>query len=220
MLALLFILLAAPLEQAQALEAKGDDGAAIAVLSKAVASDPLWAIGRVELGRLQLKRGEAEAALHQLDVARSLAFDNPRAHYLFALAAADTGRHTEAKGALEVALSLREGFADAQLRLATMLDAEGDTKEALRLLKAYRATHEASNGQRLQYASLLERSGEPKAAEAELRALMEVPALRTLVARRLIALLEAQGRAQDAQKVRNQVDPPKRQLRELKPSRR
>lgn len=218
--ALVLLISATPIEQAQALEERGDDGAALALLEKAVATDPKWAIGRVELGRLQLKRGAADFALQHLDVARSLAPENPRAHYLFALAADEAGRRNESRHALEVALSLREGYADAQVRLASVLFADGEFRRAAEALKPYVAAHPEANGARLQYADALERAGDKTAAERELRALMQVAPVKALAGRRLVALLETSGRQGDAEKVKQQIDPPRRQLRELQPSKR
>lgn len=217
---LLIILAATPFEQAQALEQGGDDAAAIALLEASVKSDPRWAMARVELGRLQLKQGATEAALQQLDIARSLAPENPRAHYLFALAADEAGRRNESRRALEVALALREGYADAQVRLAGVLAAEGDYRGAALTLRPYLAAHPEANGARLQYAEALDRSGDRAGAEKELRALLQVAALKVLAGRRLASLLEGQDRAAEAAKVRQAIDPPRRQLRELQPSRR
>jgi len=216
--AFLTLLAATPLEQAHALEEKGDDLAARSVLEAAVIADPKWAIGRVELGRLQLKQGVCDFALQHLDVARSLTPENPRAHYLFALAADEAGHRNESRLALGVALSLRDGYADAQVRLAGLLFADADYAGAVRALKPYVAAHPGSNGARLQLADALERAGDPTAAEHELRALISVPAVKALAGRRLVALLESTGRNADAARVRAQVEPPKRQLRELQPS--
>ncbi|MFO0596044.1 MAG: tetratricopeptide repeat protein [Myxococcaceae bacterium] len=207
-------------EQAQALENAGDDRGALRLLTAAVVENPTWAIGRVELGRLELKLGETDAAFAQLDIARSLAPENPRAHYLFALAADDAGHRNESRRALEVALALRSGYADAQQRLASVLVAEGDFAGASVALRAYLSAHPDANGARLQLADALERAGSRKEAEAELRTLIEVPALKTLAGRRLVALLEAAGRQGEAEKLRVKLDPPKRQLRDLKPSKR
>ena len=218
MLALLLILAASPLEQAQSLEQNGDDGAALALLQIAVAGDPRWAMARVELGRLQLKQGASEQAFEQLDIARSLAPENPRAHYLFALAADEAGRRNESRRALEVALVLREGYADAQVRLAGVLSAEGDDAGAARLLRPYVAAHPEANGARLQFAEALVRSGDAAGAEKELRALLSVGSLKVLAGRKLLALLDSQGRSGEAQKLRQAIDPPARQWRELKPS--
>jgi Flp pilus assembly protein TadD len=217
MWALLLILATSPLEQAQALEQNGDDGAAIAVLETAVKGDPRVALFRVELGRLQLKQGLADA-LEQLDIARSLAPENPRAHYLFALAADEAGRRNESRRALEVALSLREGYADAQVRLAGVLSAEGDDKRAAEVLKPYVAAHPDASGARLQLAESLMRSGDAAGAEKELRALLHLSGLKVLAGRKLVALLDSQGRTREAHALRLTIDPPARQLRELKPS--
>lgn len=220
MLALLLLISgASPLEQAQALEQGGDDAAAIAVLEDAVKADPKTALFRVELGRLQLKQGTSDFALQHLDTARSLAPENPRAHYLFALAADEAGRRNESRRALEVALALREGYADAQVRLAGVLSAEGDAKGAADTLKPYVAAHPEANGARLQLAEALTRSGDMVAAEKELRSLLSVAGLKVLAGRKLLALLDSQGRTQEAHKLRQAIDPPARQLRELKPSR-
>lgn len=220
MWALLLLLMATPFEQAQALEQAGDDAGATALLEAAVRADPRWAIGRVELGRLQLKQGATQAAFQHLDIARSLAPENPRAHYLFALAADEVGRRAESRQALEVALVLREGYADAQVRLAGVLAAQGDSRGAARALRAYLSAHPEANGARLQLADALERSGDQAGAEKELRALLQVAPLKVLAGRRLLALLEAEGRTAEAAKLRQVLDPPRRQLRELQPSRR
>lgn len=216
---LLTVLATTPLSEAQALEESGNDAAAIALLQAAVTADPRWAMGRVELGRLELKQGASESALVHLDIARSLAPENPRAHYLFALAAGEAGHRNESRRALEVALTLREGYADAQVRLASVLSAEGDHRGAATALRPYVATHPEANGARLQLAEALERSGDAAGAEKELRALLHVAALKVLAGRRLLALLDSQGRTTEAEKVRHAIDPPRRQLRELKPSR-
>jgi uncharacterized protein (TIGR02996 family) len=217
---LVLVLAATPLEIAQEWETRGDDGKAIAELTVAVTKDPAWSIGRVELGRLQLKQGLSDTALENLDIARTLAPENPRAHYLFALAASDAGRHNEARRALEVALALREDYPDAQLRLANVLMGDREFVPAATLLAKYVTAHADDGGARLQYADALAKSGQPKPAEAQLRALLDKPNLRVLAGRRLAALLDAQGRRADAEAVRKKIDPPKKQLRELQPSRR
>ncbi|MEW5738822.1 MAG: tetratricopeptide repeat protein [Myxococcota bacterium] len=208
------------LQRAQGLENQGDDVGAAAILETAVAGDPTWAMARLELGRLQLKLGQRlEVAEAHLDIARSLAPENPRAHYLFALAADERGRRKDAVRALQVALALRDDYADARYRLAGLLYAEGDFARAAQAYADFAALHPEATGARLQLASALEQSGQEKQAEKELRKLMEVPASRPVAGRRLAELLERQGRAVEAQKVRHAVDPPKKQLRALKPSR-
>jgi len=80
--------------------------------------------------------------------------------------------------------------------------------------------HPEGNAARLQLAESLEQSGDLEGAEKELRALLQVGALQALAGRRLLALLDSQGRTLEAHRVRQAIEPPRRQLRELKPSRR
>ncbi len=212
---------AGAVELARAQEERGAVQEALGTLQAAVTADPRWVLARLELGRLQLAQGVApEAALHHLDVARSLAPENPRAQYLFALAADEQGLRDQARRALEVSLTLRPDYGDASYRLAGLLAAEGRHAEAATALKAYLASEPGATGARLQLATALERSGDVPGAERELRALMQAPAQRFLAGRRLADLLERSGRAAEARRLRTSLEPPKRQLRELKPSRR
>ncbi|MBL8912634.1 MAG: hypothetical protein JNM17_18215 [Archangium sp.] len=216
---LITVVLASAIDDAQALESNGDDRGATVLLEKAVFADPRWAIGRVELGRMQLKLGETEYAWLHLDIARTLAPENPRAHYLYALASDELGHRRDARAALELALSLRDGYADAQVRLASVLFAEADFAGAAATLKPYVAKHPEANGARLQLADALERSGDKKGAEHELRSLLSHPTLKQLAGRRLVALLDSEGKHAESEKIKALIDPPKRQLRDLKPSR-
>lgn len=207
------------LARARAHEAAGETARAREALAEAVRRDPAWPMVRVELGRLLLLDGRApREAFEHLDVARSLSPENPRAHYLFALAADEHGRRGEARRALEVALALRADFADAQVRLAGLLFAEGDFVGAARAYRVVAAATPAASGARLQLALALERSGGVREAEDELRSLMTLPPARVLAARRLAELLERQGRRADAEAVRAAAEPPRRQLRPLRPS--
>lgn len=209
------------LDQARVQEDQGQPLAALATLEQAVAADPRWVLARLELGRLALAQGvKTEAALHHLDVARSLSPENPRAHYLFALAADEQGLRGQARRALEVALLLRPDYGDAGYRLAGLLVGEGRFADAAALLSRYLATHPEATGARSQLASALERAGDLKGAERELRELLKVPGQRLLAGRRLADLLERSGRKAEAAKLRASLEPPRRQLRELKPSRR
>ncbi len=221
MLALLLTLVSSlPLEQARALEEAGEAMAAQAVLQSAVRQEPSWAVARLELGRLQLRNGSPDSALHHLDVARSLAPENPRAHYFYGLAAYEVGLRNQSRAAFEVALALRNGFSDAQLRLALVMVEDGEPLSAVSPLRQYLKVHPTSNGARFQLADALERGGEVSQAEAELRSLLTVFPVRELAARKLVSLLHNAGRTSDAEKVRQLVATPKRSMRELQRSRR
>lgn len=209
------------LQQARSLESAGDDAGAAQVLARAVEADPTWAMARLELGRLELKLGlHTDAALVHLDIARSLAPENPRAHYLYALAADEQGAHRAARQALEVALALRDDYSDARFRLAGLLFADGDYPGAVAAYHVFVSNHPDATGAQLQLATALERAGQAVDAEKTLKALMQVPAVRVLAGRRLADLLDRQGRKSEAAKVRVAIDPPKKSLRQLKPSRR
>lgn len=213
--------LASPLDDAARLEAAGDDAKALGVLQAAVKVDPAWAMARVELGRLQLKLGQdTDAALQHLDVARSLAPDNPRVHYLYALAAEEAGARSAALQALDVSLTLRDDFAEARYRRAGLRLALGDAAGAAADYRRYVTQLPEATGAWLQLAAALEASGQAGEAEKTLRTLLDVPAAKALAGRRLVDLLERQGRKADAAKVRARVDAPKKPMRSLKPSKR
>lgn len=208
------------LSEAQVFESRGDDVGAIQTLEHAVHADSAWAMGRLELGRLLLKNGRLEESFTHLDVARTLAPENPRGHYLFALAAGETARRNEAVQALSVALSLRQGYGDAQVRLASLLMEQGDFSAASALLQQYLERDSSAVSARLQLAEALERGGDLRGAERELRRLLSVASLKVLVGHRLVALLEQQGKHDEAQHLRQTLQRPVRKLRELQRSRR
>lgn len=219
----LVVLAAAPhqaqLSEALALEKSGRDGLALERLEALSVLDPTWETSRMELARLRLKLGaDAERAGWHADIARSLSPENPRAHYLFALAEDEAGRAESAIRALEVALTLRAEFPDARLRLATILSAQRRWREAVAQWRLYLATAPTATGARLQLALALDRAGELKAAERELRALSKLDAVRVVATRRLIDLLEHSHRASEAAALRRSLEVPGRVLRPLKPS--
>lgn len=217
------LLAAAPhqarLTEALELEKQGADARALEQLEALVATDPTWELARLEAARLRLKVGTGlERASWHADIARSLAPENPRAHYLWALAEDENGNPAEATRSLEVALSLRADFPDARFRLAGLLSAQRRWPEAVAAWRAYAEATPAATGARLQLAQALERSGELKAAENELRALLKIDALRPVATRRLADLLDKAGHHDEATRLRRSLDQPARALRPLKPS--
>jgi predicted Zn-dependent protease len=205
---------------ALAIEGGGDDGAAISAMEVAVRKVPTWSMARLELGRLMLKQGaNTDAALIHLDIARSLSPENPRGHYLFALAAKEQGHAREARAALEVALSLRADYEDARSRLASMQFESGDYRDAVLSFRAYTKAHPEATTARLQLALALERTERSHEAEAELRLMLRLPGARVVAARRLAEFLERQGRATEASRLReSQRSEPRRTFRALRPS--
>ncbi|MBL8920663.1 MAG: tetratricopeptide repeat protein [Myxococcaceae bacterium] len=217
------VLFAAPhqakLDSALALEQQGNDAQALAQVEALVAADPTWDLCRLEAARLGLKLGVGlERAGWHSDIARSLTPENPRAHYLWALTQDEAGRREEATRALEVALALRHDFPDARLRLAGLLSAQARWKEAAREWSRYLESAPQASGARLQLAQALAESGQRKAAEAELRALLRLDALRPVALRKLAELLHREGRHEEARQLEKRLSPPRRELRSLKPS--
>jgi len=201
------------------LEKQGADAQALERLENLVSVDPAWDLGRLELARLRLKLGDdAERAGWHADVARSLSPENPRAHYLWALAQDEAGHREAATRALEVALTLRADFGDARFRLAGLLASQASWSEAVAQWREYLRTAPNATGARLQLAQALEKSGALKAAERELRALLLIEAIRVPAARRLIELLEHSQRHAEAVTIRRSLEAPGRALRPLKPS--
>lgn len=220
---LALVLVAAPhkalLTAALDLEKQGDDAHALERLEHVVSIDPTWDLGRLELSRLVLKLGvDAERAGWHADVARSLSPENPRAHYLWALAQDEAGHHEAATRALEVSLALRGDFSDARLRLAGLLASQARWNEAVAQWREYLRAAPTATGARLQLALALEKSGDLKTAERELRALLSIEAVRVPAARRLIDLLEHSQRHAEAVSLRRSIEAPGRALRPLKPS--
>lgn len=201
------------------LEADGRDDQALALADELVRLQPTWELARLEAARLRLKLGrELERAEHHADTARSLAPENPRAHFLFALTLLERGALAQAEGELGVSLALREDYQDARLRLAGLLFQQGRFGEAATHYRLYADKHPADTGSRLQLAAALERAGDLKGAERVLRELGAHAAVQRLAWRRLAEVLERQGKHDDASRWRAKADPPKAGLRALQPS--
>jgi Tfp pilus assembly protein PilF len=193
-----------------------EDADALMALDKQVVASPSSAIPRLDAAALRLKAGEQlDHAMFDIDVAMSLAPENPRAHYLFGQLMEEKGDTAAAKRSYLTALALREDYDDARFRLAGLLMREGAFADAAQAYGRYTKAHPDATGARLQLASALEQSGDSKSAEKELKALYAAPASKLLAARKLAELYERLNRPKDAAKVRDSVDPPKRKLREL-----
>ncbi|MBM4783907.1 MAG: tetratricopeptide repeat protein [Archangiaceae bacterium] len=209
----------ARLADALELEKQGADAQALEKLEALVVTDPTWDLARLEAARVRLKVGtELERASWHADIARSLAPENPRAHYLWALAQDENGNPVEATRSLEVALSLRADFPDARFRLAGLLSAQRRWPEAVIAWRTYVESMPAATGARLQLAQALEQSGDLKGAETELRGLLKVEPLRPVATRRLADLLDRSGHHDEASRLRRSLEQPGRTLRPLKPS--
>ncbi len=153
-----------------------------------------------------------------LDAARSLAPENPRAHYLFGLMMEERGQLDAAEAAYRVALALRSDYDDAQFRLASLWYRAKKFDLAAPAYRDFVKAHPESTGAVLQLSSALELSGDLAGAEKTLKALYADKKTHDLGGRKLAELYDREGKPKDAAKVRAAIDPPKRQLRELKRS--
>lgn len=200
------------------LERQGDDRAAVTALEQLLTTDPWCGLCRLEAARLCLKLGDAvnRARLHA-EVARAFGPENPRTHFVWAMAEDEAGQADAAIKALEVSLALRPDYSEARFRLAGLLSSAGRWPQALQEWQRYTKDFPAATGARLQLADALSNTGQAKAAEAELRKLLKIDASRVPATRRLIELLERTGRQQEASRLAAALSPA-RALRPLRPS--
>lgn len=191
----------------------------LAALDKRVSADPASALARLDAAQQRLLIGEElDRAMFDVDVARSLLPENPRAHFLFGQLMEEKGDKPAARASYETALGLRDDYDEARFRLAGLLFQGGAFAEAALAYGRYVKAHPEASGARLQHAVSLEKAGDVHAAEKELKSLYADAKTRELGGRKLLELYERHGREREATKLRAAVEPPKRKLRDLKPS--
>lgn len=210
------------LRAALALEQAGDDQAALSAMDAVVRDLPGWELPRIEAARLRLKLGrELDRASFDLDIARTIAPENPRTHYFTALAFEEAKADEAAIRSYRLALALRPTLDDARLRLAGALFANGALEAAEREYALLANRRPEWTHARLQWAATLESLGRMAEAEAVLVALRQADAASVVVIRRLAELYERAGRAKEAGVLRALLEPkPVRKLRPLPKSRR
>ena len=204
------------------LEAQGRPDAAQRLADILVHEEPTSAVARLEAGRLRIQRGE-ELGRAELDLMAALALapELPRAHYLYGLLMEAQRRDDEAQNAYRLALIYRPGYDDARLRLASLHFANAQWQEAEAHYRELSRRQPGEHLPRLQLAATLERQGQHDEAENILRALWEGDPRSIAAGRRLLALYEATGQADKAKRLRRSLEePPQKQMRPLKPSRR
>lgn len=214
---------AAPrLEDALAAEAAGDDQRAIAMLESTIAQQPAWEQPRLEAGRIRLKVGaDLDRAEFDLEVARALAPENPRAQYLWGLVREERGANDEALRAYRLALEFRPSYDEARFRLAGLYFAREDWEHAELEYRELARRDPHSVQARLQLVSALERQGKDDAAQAELLSLWSEERSKA-AGRRLAELYERTGQTQKAKRLRAELESgePRKKMRPLQKSRR
>ncbi|AGC45069.1 hypothetical protein MYSTI_03763 [Myxococcus stipitatus DSM 14675] len=210
------------LSDALALEAGGDDTAALQAVEALVRAKPQWELPRLEAARLLLKLGgSVDQAQAHLDVALQVAPSNPRAWYLQGLLLEERGQPLQAARAYETAVQHRASYEEARFRLGGLWVSQGDLLKA-ELHYRYLVRLKPEWVQvRLQLAEVLEKQERLLDAETELLAARGFQPDSPLVLRRLADFYERTDRPQLAAKVRKSMEPQeKRRMRALKPSRR
>lgn len=217
---LLLALASAPtLSDVQARELAGDADGALQVADAVSLKHPTLALARLESGRLRLVLGrEPERAAHELDVARTLAPENPRAQWWWALASLEQGNVREARAALERALELREDLDEARARLAGLCAEALDWPCALTHERWLASRPGTGPGPWLRLAAAQEQAGALAEAEASLRQVLQRVPAHAVARLRLAAVLERSGRVQEAEALRSGTSHARRELRALPPS--
>jgi len=204
------------LEDALAIERSGDGVRAVDSMERLVRDDPVWALARIEAGRLQLKLGrDLDRAQMHLDAARSLAPENARAHYLWGLLMEERGRRREAIRSFQIAVLYRPDYADARFRLAGHYFSEGDWAQAEVHYRALSRLGPDWSQARLQLAASLEKEGKLAEAEEELARLLAEQPQSTLFRRKLGEFYTRTQRPELAEKL---LAEPKKKMRELNKS--
>jgi tetratricopeptide (TPR) repeat protein len=209
------------IENVHALEREGRDADALAAVDALVRRLPGSELPRLESVRLRMKLArELERAAFDADVARSLAPENPRAHFLFGLVSEERGEEEEAVRAYEMALILRPSYEEPRFRLAGIYFARGDWALAEEHYRELAGEDPEPSSARLQWIAALERQGREAAAEQELIRIRRADPGSTAVARRLVALYERTGRPGLAQKILAELETPGANEKKMRPLRR
>lgn len=191
----------------------------LAELDRLIAKDPSAPLPRLDASAKRIANGEElDRALLDLDVARSIWPENPRAHFLFGQLMEERGDKDQARASYQTALGLRDDYDDARFRLAGLLFQSGAFADAAAAYARYVKAHPDATGARLQHALALEKAGDVHGAEKELKALYADAKTREMAGHKLVGLYERHGREKDAARLRGAVEPPKRKLRDLQRS--
>lgn len=210
------------LQSALAKEQAGDDAGAVASLTTLSRANPIWDLPHLELARLALKEGgNMDAALLHLEVAESVAPENPRGQYLFGLWYEERGKTLKARAAFERAVLFRPNYPEARFRLGGLYLAADEPDSAVAQFSAIKRLDPTATQARLQLAQAEEKQGNPSAAESELKSLHAEQPESKAVTRRLAELYERTLRPKLAQRLRAELAPASpRHLRALPRSRR
>lgn len=213
---------AAAMQRAAELERGGRDAEALALVDQWIQRQPASELLRLESARLRIKLGqELDRAQLDLETARSLTPENPRANYLWGVLMEERGEREAAARAYALALHYRSTYSEARFRLAGLYFAQGDWARAEEQYRALTLAEPQDVNARVQLARSLEKLGKLEETELELRRLHEGAPRTERFARALADFYERTGRPHLAEKVRRSLpEAPKKKMRELRPARR
>jgi Flp pilus assembly protein TadD len=218
---LALLMVATPLDQISGREQAGDDAGALALAEGWAAGEPRSPYSHLEAARLGLKLGrDLDRVDAHLRDAYALAPDNPRALHLWGVLEEERGDLEGARGAQRRALSLRSDYMEARVRLAALAQRVGDWPEAERELHALIDSGDGSSGMRIQLASVQQKQGRMVDAERTLGQLHRSEPQNAVATRALADLYARTGRPKQSAALLRSLDPPKRELRPLRSSRR
>jgi Flp pilus assembly protein TadD len=218
---LTLLMVTTPLDQISGREQAGDDAGALALAEGWAAGEPRSPYGHLEAARLGLKLGrDLDRVDAHLRDAYALAPDNPRALHLWGVLEEERGDFEGARGAQRRALFLRSDYMEARVRLAALAQRVGDWPEAERELRALIDSGDRSGGMRIQLASVQQKQGRMADAERTLVELHRSEPQNAAATRALAELYARTGRAKQSAALLRSLDPPKRELRPLRSSRR
>lgn len=128
---------AGAIEEAQALEARGDAEAALAAWRRAAEHAPADPVPATAVGRLELRLGRAAQAAQTLAGVAAAHPEHPRIHYWHAFALRKAGRLADAAEAYRRALARSPDDPDPHFGLGETLKLQGDGPGALEAFRAY-----------------------------------------------------------------------------------
>ncbi len=161
---------------------------------RALALRPDYAVARHNLGALLGQLSRAEESLEHLDRAAALGVRDRPLHFNRGRALIELGRFDEADAALEAAVRLAPGDAEAQVLLAKLRFMRGDPGFARDLETASRSEPRL----RATLADILRRAGRFEDSAGILRAMIDTDGWTAGTATGLAVTLQEQGRPADA----------------------
>lgn len=206
-------------------EQAGDDRGAATLLSQAIRESPGWTLPKIELAQILVNHAQGQQARQLSGEAVRIDPSSPRGWHVLALADEAVGDLPGAEAADTRAAALRPDYFEAKQHLAQLLWNEGKKDPAIQLYTQLVAAKPQDTSMLALLATAEEEGGHPEAAEQALRTLAEIQPEAPAWHRRLVRLLEGEGKTADAAEEAKKLEQlsggqKPRRLRPLLPSKR